>query len=480
MKVQTSQHVTSEPEVLPVAEEPGQAEVNDEWSDDVFQDLVGDLSEWSADVLNILSSVISNFNDNTLQTPVCVATDLSVDNPQGTVFGTSDYRVPVRDVADYRANVPRVLFRDVADYRANVPRVPVRDVADYSANVPRVPVRDVADYSANVPRVPVRDVADCSVDVPQVPVHAISDCKVDVSQGPVSTTSAPVFDVVDCNGNVSQVLVCASSDSGVDIRPKSVSLTENTVSHKRQLEDYEIIDINSCSYEIVRKIGEGGFGEVYAGIRLTDDLKVALKFADNTGIKWLDIEGCAEPVPREIGLLILANKGPRDPHIIQLLDWEKQAEQYIMVLERPAPSEDLLSFLDRYRGTIEEDVASVIMQQATLAAQTCCQRGVLHRDIKLENLLINPDTLEVKLIDFGCGEILNNEGYTSFSGTPEYCPPEYHTNGEYHGEPATVWSLGILLFTLLCGTFPESEDLEKLNDNIWTKDGLSQGKIFIQ
>ncbi|CAM4730632.1 unnamed protein product [Leuciscus chuanchicus] len=446
---QTSQHVTSEPEVLPVAEEPGQAEVNDEWSDDVFQDLVGDLSEWSADVLNILSSIISNFNDNTLQTPVCVATDLSVDNPQGTVFGTSDYRVPVRDVADYRANVPRVLFRDVADYRANVPRVPVRDVADYSANVPQVLARDVAD---------------CSVDVPQVPVHAISDCKVDVSQGPVSTTSAPVFDVVDCNGNVSQVLVCASSDSGVDIRPKSVSLTENTASHKRQLEDYEIIDINSCSYEIVRKIGEGGFGEVYAGIRLTDDLK----------------EGCAEPVPREIGLLILANKGPRDPHIIQLLDWEKQAEQYIMVLERPAPSEDLLSFLDRYRGTIEEDVASVIMQQATLAAQTCCQRGVLHRDIKLENLLINPDTLEVKLIDFGCGEILYNEGYTSFSGTPEYCPPEYHTNGEYHGEPATVWSLGILLFTLLCGTFPESEDLEKLNDNIWTKDGLSQGKIFIQ
>ncbi|XDV48914.1 hypothetical protein PO909_018262, partial [Leuciscus waleckii] len=192
---QTSQHVTSEPEVLPVAEEPGQAEVNDEWSDDVLQDLVGDLSEWSADVLNILSSVISNFNDNnTLQTPVCVATDLSVDIPQGTVFGTSDYRI--RDVADYRANVPQVLARDVAD---------------------------------------------CSVDVPQVPVHAISDCKVDVSQGPVSTTSAPVFDVVDCNGNVSQVLVCASSDCRVDIRPESVSLTEDTVSHKRQLEDYEII-----------------------------------------------------------------------------------------------------------------------------------------------------------------------------------------------------------------------------------------------
>ncbi|XP_056094925.1 serine/threonine-protein kinase pim-2-like [Rhinichthys klamathensis goyatoka] len=425
----TSQHVTSEPEVLPVAEEPGHAEVNDEWSDDVLQDLVGDLSEWSADVLNALSCVFSDFNDNTLQPPVCVATDLSVDIPQATVFATSDYRVPVRDVADYRANFPRVLIRDVAYYRANLPRVPV----------------------------PVE--ADCSVDVPQVPV---------------STTSAPVFDVVDCCSDVSQVLVCASSDCRVDIHHESVRLTEDTVSPQSQLEDYEIIDINSCSYEIGRKLGEGSFGNVYAGIRMTDGLKVALKFADNMGIEWLDIEGCPEPVPTEIGLLILANKGPRVPQIIQLLDWEEEPKQYIMVLERPVPCEDLVGFLDRHKGTIEEDVASVIMQQATLAAQTCCQRGVLHRDIKLENLLINPNTLEVKLIDFGCGEILINEGYTSFSGTREYCPPEYDINGEYHGEPATVWSLGILLFTLLCGKFPESEDLEKLNDNIWTKDGLSQ------
>ncbi|XP_043090397.1 serine/threonine-protein kinase pim-1-like [Puntigrus tetrazona] len=47
-------------------------------------------------------------------------------------------------------------------------------------------------------------------------------------------------------------------------------------------------------------------------------------------------------------------------------------------------------------------------------------------------------------------------------------------SGQYHGEPATVWSLGIVLFALLCGDFPKTHDLEKIRSNTWTKDGLSK------
>ncbi|KAK9974154.1 hypothetical protein ABG768_022261 [Culter alburnus] len=472
---QTSHHATSEPEVLPIAEEPGYAEVNDEWSDDVFQDLVGDLTDWSTDILNSLSCVFSAFHDNTLQTSVCVATDLSVDISQATVSATSDYKV--RDVADYRANVPRVPVCVVAqatvcaisDCRGDVPQATDCAISDCRGDVPQATVCAISDCRGDVPQATVWAISDCSEDVPQFTVCAISDCREDVPQ-------ATVWAISDCREDVPQATVWAISDRSVDVPHASVGPTEDhlTVSPQlNQLEDYEIIDINSCSYEVVRKLGEGGFGSVYAGIRLTDGLKVALKFANSVAIEWMDI-GYPGPVPQEIGLLILANNGPKVPQIIQLLDWQEEKEQYIMVLERPPHCENLIEFLDRHEGTIKEDIASVIIQQATLAAQTCCQRGVLHRDIKLENLLINPDSLDVKLIDFGCGEILTDAGYTSFAGTKEYCPPEYETNGEYHGEPATVWSLGIVMFALLCGKFPESEDLDELDKNIWTKDGLSQ------
>ncbi|KAL0198517.1 hypothetical protein M9458_007057, partial [Cirrhinus mrigala] len=117
-------------------------------------------------------------------------------------------------------------------------------------------------------------------------------------------------------------------------------------------------------------------------------------------------DGYSKPLPLEVALQILANQGPRVPEIIQLLDWQVERDHYVMVLERPMPCQSLYEFMKCNKGSIKEDVARAIMRQATLAAQT---------DIKLENLLITPDTLEVKLIDFGCGAILTNEGYTSFA-----------------------------------------------------------------
>ncbi|RXN30597.1 serine threonine- kinase pim-3 [Labeo rohita] len=114
------------------------------------------------------------------------------------------------------------------------------------------------------------------------------------------------------------------------------------------------------------------------------------------------------------------------------------------------------------------------MWQATNAAHMCCLRRVLHRDVKLENLLINRETSEVKLIDFGCGDILRMSPYRSYHGTAAYSPPEYYSRGEYCGWPATVWSLGILMFAMLCGHFPSDFDLHLLQYKRWSKPGLSK------
>ncbi|KAL0173175.1 hypothetical protein M9458_033486, partial [Cirrhinus mrigala] len=122
-----------------------------------------------------------------------------------------------------------------------------------------------------------------------------------------------------------------------------------------------------------------------------------------------------KPVLLEVALLIQANREPRAPEIIQLLDWQEESERYVMVLERPVPCEDLDWFVLSQTTDMKEDLAWVIMRQATTAAQTCCRRGVLHRDLTAESFLINPDTLEVKLINFGCGEVLMDAAYTSFT-----------------------------------------------------------------
>ncbi|XP_043099099.1 casein kinase II subunit alpha-1-like [Puntigrus tetrazona] len=151
-------------------------------------------------------------------------------------------------------------------------------------------------------------------------------------------------------------------------------------------------------YEFGPQLGKGGGGCVYAATRCTDGLK----------------PGHPSRLPLEIGLTLLANEDPSVPYIIKLLDWQDNPDYYVMVLERPMPSMSLFSFV-KVRQRLREGQAQHFMWQVLQAANICCERGVFHRDIKLENLLVNPDTLEVKLIDFGCGELMKDTDYVTFS-----------------------------------------------------------------
>ncbi|KAI7808982.1 putative serine/threonine-protein kinase pim-1-like, partial [Triplophysa rosa] len=206
--------------------------------------------------------------------------------------------------------------------------------------------------------------------------------------------------------------------------------------------------------------------------------QVAVKIVDKTDDvieDYINIPGYPEPLPREVGLQMLACEGVHVPVIIQFLDWQDYSDQYIMVLERPTPCMDVSSFVENNGGSVTENTAQYIMGQATLAAEICCQRGVFHRDIKMENLLINPDTLEVKTIDFGCGDLLKRSAYKEYMGTRMYTCPEYFETGEYYGKPATVYSLGVLLFVMCCNLIeaclqedPDKRiDLDKILDHRW-------------
>ncbi|XP_057197326.1 uncharacterized protein LOC130558742 [Triplophysa rosa] len=231
--------------------------------------------------------------------------------------------------------------------------------------------------------------------------------------------------------------------------------------------------INGRQYEIGGKLGRGGFGTVYKGIRVNDGLKVAVKFVKNDQDE-IYIPGYRDPLPREVALHMLACAGGFVPVIAQFLDWQNYQDHYVMVLEHPCPCMDVAAFVEQNGGTLPENIARVILSRAAEAAEVCCNRGVFHRDIKLENLLINRKTLEVKLIDFGCGDLLKSSSYNEYMGTPFYTCPEYLEQGKYHGKPATVYSLGVLLFFMLCGDFPGDSDRQLILEGIWHRRGLTQ------
>ncbi|RMC04012.1 hypothetical protein DUI87_19349 [Hirundo rustica rustica] len=204
-------------------------------------------------------------------------------------------------------------------------------------------------------------------------------------------------------------------------------------------------------YRVGSLLGRGGFGSVFAATRLSDGAPVAIKRVPRNRVRHWDQLPDGTSAPLEIVLLHKVSTG--FPGVAQLLEWLELPNDIIMVLERPERCQDLWHFI-RARGFLSEEVARELFRQVLEAVQHCTSCGVLHRDIKPGNILVDLATGQAKLIDFGCGTYLQDTAYTHFAGTPSYTPPEWTHFGWYYGKPATIWSLGILLHQMVCGEHP--------------------------
>lgn len=131
-------------------------------------------------------------------------------------------------------------------------------------------------------------------------------------------------------------------------------------------------------------------------------------------------------------------------------------------MEYPSNYMDMFEFSQSY-GRINEAPAKIIFSNLLHAVRLLIDQKIFHRDLKDENILLNPSTLEVKIIDFGCATHYSDEIHTRLSGTPEFMPPEAIERGEYTAEGATIWSLGVILFTLINGRLPY-EDIHNFNN----------------
>uniref|UniRef100_A0A8C2XLQ6 Serine/threonine-protein kinase n=1 Tax=Cyclopterus lumpus TaxID=8103 RepID=A0A8C2XLQ6_CYCLU len=208
-------------------------------------------------------------------------------------------------------------------------------------------------------------------------------------------------------------------------------------------------------YEQEELLGEGGFGTVFAGHRRDNNL--ILPRTHRLGRAML--EGEMRTVPLEVALMLkLRPAAEGTSTVVTLLDWYDIDLELILVLERPVPCMDLVEFINSKDYSLPEHEAKVRNHNKQLveALIEVHSRGVFHRDIKLDNILIETgsDVPRVRLIDFGRGTLLSEGTYSTAQGTVVYTSPEWFLHRCYSAEPTTVWQLGVVLFALLHGRLP--------------------------
>ncbi|TRY98760.1 hypothetical protein DNTS_025497 [Danionella cerebrum] len=163
--------------------------------------------------------------------------------------------------------------------------------------------------------------------------------------------------------------------------------------------------------------------------------------------------------------MVMLQRAPVCPSVIQLYEWFDRGDSFMLILEFPHPCEDLRTFVKRMIR-VDEPIARRLMHQLVLAVQHCIDRGVFHNDIHTKNILVNTDSLELKLIDFGSAHLVKEEGYDSaaYVGAKQFTPPEVFQSPKYHAVPTNVWAMGVVLFYMVNGHLPYSSVEDELEE----------------
>uniref|UniRef100_A0A8C2WVQ4 non-specific serine/threonine protein kinase n=1 Tax=Cyclopterus lumpus TaxID=8103 RepID=A0A8C2WVQ4_CYCLU len=196
------------------------------------------------------------------------------------------------------------------------------------------------------------------------------------------------------------------------------------------------------NYRLLKTIGKGNFAKVKLAKHTLTGREVAIKIIDKTQLNPTSLQ-----------------------KVLKLFEVIETEKTLYLVMEYASGGE-VFDYLVAH-GRMKEKEARAKFRQIVSAVEYCHQKRIVHRDLKAENLLLDAD-MNIKIADFGfSNEFTLGSKLDTFCGSPPYAAPELFQGKKYDGPEVDVWSLGVILYTLVSGSLPfDGQNLKELRERV--------------
>jgi len=251
---------------------------------------------------------------------------------------------------------------------------------------------------------------------------------------------------------VPESLPVADHGSAASAKAKAKGEASSRVSGRRTGEEPHI-----GKYRLLKTIGKGNFAKVKLAKHIPTGKEVAIKIIDKTQLN----PGSLQKLFREVRIM----KTLDHPNIVKLFQVIETEKTLYLVMEYASGGE-VFDYLVLH-GRMKEKEARAKFRQIVSAVQYCHQKKIIHRDLKAENLLLDSE-MNIKIADFGfSNEFVIGNKLDTFCGSPPYAAPELFQGKKYDGPEVDVWSLGVILYTLVSGSLPfDGSTLRELRERV--------------
>ncbi|XP_058630719.1 MAP/microtubule affinity-regulating kinase 4 isoform X2 [Onychostoma macrolepis] len=211
------------------------------------------------------------------------------------------------------------------------------------------------------------------------------------------------------------------------------------------------------NYRLLKTIGKGNFAKVKLARHILTGKEVAIKIIDKTQLNPTSLQ----KLFREVRIM----KTLHHPNIVQLFEVIETEKTLYLVMEYASGGE-VFDYLVSH-GRMKEIEARAKFRQIVSAVHYCHQKNIVHRDLKAENLLLDANA-NIKIADFGfSNEFTLGNKLDTFCGSPPYAAPELFQGKKYDGPEVDIWSLGVILYTLVSGSLPfDGQNLKELRERV--------------